>query len=237
MSYGAASPGAAVVEVLAGVALFVAATLVATDARRRLLAFSTFALGLAWTAALWAGWVNASAVVRSIAILLVPTVPVLALLVVSALLDRRGARVTAIALAVVTLAVDAALWLVRAPFLDRYCWRDCLAETGAPFVDVDGARTLTNVSLGLGIASGIAITGLARGARYRIFGSPRRRCRARRCRATRVPPRGVEPRTPARAGRGPGATPSRRAFCRPRSGAPRAFRRARSRRATPAGGA
>ena len=173
MSYGAASPGAAVVEVLAGVALFVAATLVATDARRRLLAISTFALGLAWTAALWAGWVNASAAVRSIAILLVPTVPVLALLVVSALLDRRGARVTAIALAVVTLAVDAALWLVRAPFLDRYCWRDCLAETGAPFVDVDRARTLTNVSLVLGIACGIAITGLALAAL--VTGSSARR--------------------------------------------------------------
>ena len=161
MSYGAASPGAAVIEVLAGVALFAAASLLATDVRRRRLAVVTFALGLAWAAAPWAGWVNAPVAVRSIAILLVPTVPALALLVVSALLDRRRARVTAIALAVVTLVVDAALWLVRDPFLDRYCWRDCLAETGAPFVDVDRARTLSNVSLALGVSCGLAMVGLA----------------------------------------------------------------------------
>lgn len=161
VSYGAASPGAAVIEVLAAVALFVAATLVATDVRRRLLAVSAFALGLAWAAAPLAGWANAPAAVRSIAILLVPTVPAFALLVVAGLLDRRGARATAIALAAVTLVVDAALWLVRDPFLDRYCWRDCLAETGAPFVDVDRARTLTNSSLALGIACGLSMVGLA----------------------------------------------------------------------------
>ena len=160
-SYGAASPGAAVIELLAGVALFVAATLLATAARRRRVALSAFALALAWDAAPLAGWVSAPVVIRAFAILLVPTVPALALLVVSGLLDRGSARRAAVVLACITLAVDAALWLVRDPFLDRYCWRDCLAATGAPFVDVDRARMLTNATLALGIGCGLAMAALA----------------------------------------------------------------------------
>src|SRR5207248_312137 len=39
------------------------------------------------------------------------------------------------------------LWLVRDPFLDRYCWRDCLAHSFAPFSGTEAARTATNVEL------------------------------------------------------------------------------------------
>jgi signal transduction histidine kinase len=40
-----------------------------------------------------------------------------------------------------------ALWLVRDPFLDRYCWRDCLAHSFALFSGTEAARTATNVAL------------------------------------------------------------------------------------------
>lgn len=161
VSYGAASPGAAVIELLAVVGLFVVATLLATNERSRRVAISAFALGLAWAAAPWAGWADAPTAIRSLAVLLVPTVPALALLAVAALVDHPRSRLAAVVLACAALAIDAMLWLVRDPFLDRYCWRDCLAETRAPFVDVDRARTLTNVSLALGIACGLTIALLA----------------------------------------------------------------------------
>jgi signal transduction histidine kinase len=150
-----------VIETLAAVALFLAATLLATDPRRRRVALAAFALGLAWAAAPWAGWANAPAALRSAAILLVPTIPALALLTVSALHAGRRASKLALALAGITIAVDIALWLVRDPFLDRYCWRDCLARSGAPFADADRARALTNLSLTLGVACGLALVALA----------------------------------------------------------------------------
>jgi signal transduction histidine kinase len=143
------------VELLAGVALFGAAALLATDPGRRAPAIAAFALGIAWTSDSWAGWTDAPDVVQNVGMLLVPTVPPAALLVVAILLPWHRARVAGAAVAAAAFGAALALWLVRDPFLDRYCWRDCIASAFAPFASVDRLRTLTNVTLALGIACGL----------------------------------------------------------------------------------
>lgn len=168
-SYGGASPGAAVLETLTGAALFTAATLLATDPRRGEAALTTFFLGLAWSGAAWAGWTDAGNVVQNIGRLLLPMVTPAALLVVASLLPRGRTRAAGVSLAGITIFSGVVLWLVRDPFLDRYCWRDCLADSFAPFAEVDRARTATNATLVLGVACGLVTVALcADGFRERI---------------------------------------------------------------------
>lgn len=175
-SYGGTSPWAAVLELLTSAAVFGAAALLATDRRWTTSALGTFVLGVAWAGASWAGWTDAPDLVQNIGMLLVPAVAPAALLVVASLLPSHGARVAGAALAAVGLASATALWLARDPFLDRYCWRDCVASALAPFADVGRLRSLTNVTLGLGVACSLLTVLLcAQGLATR---APRRRATA-----------------------------------------------------------
>jgi len=145
-SYATASPGFAVLSSLTGVALLTAASLLARDRTRTGAALATFALGAAWWADLWAGWSTAPAVLRGAAMLLGPMLAPVALLAVASVLGRRAVLAAAVA-GGAGLASALALWLVRDPFLDRYCWRDCLAHSFAPFSGSEAARIATNVEL------------------------------------------------------------------------------------------
>jgi signal transduction histidine kinase len=160
-SYGAVSPAAAVLESLTGAALFVAATALAADGRRRGVALATFFLAAAWSGAVWAGWANAPPVLRAGGMLLVPMVAPAALVVTASLVRGRSTSCVGFALAGLAIACGVVLWLVRDPYLDRYCWRDCLAHSFAPLVSVDGARTMMNATLGVGVACGVLTVALA----------------------------------------------------------------------------
>ena len=155
-SYSTASPSLAVVASLAGIALFAAAALLALEVGRVPTALAVFALGVAWSADLWAGWSGAPALLRNAGMLLIPMFSAAALLVVATVVDRTWTRATAAAVAAAGVAASLALWLVRNPYLDRYCWRDCYDHPFAPFAGVELARTLTNVGLALGAAAGVA---------------------------------------------------------------------------------
>jgi signal transduction histidine kinase len=169
-SYGSASPGAAVLEAATGIALLAAASIVAIDPRHRRTALATFGLGVVWFGAVWAGWPSAPPTLRDVGVLLVPLVPPAALLVVSTLAEGRS-RLLGFAVSAVAAALGLALWLVRDPFLDRYCWRDCLAGGAPPFADVELARTLTNATLAAGVCCGVVIVVLcALGVRRRAAG-------------------------------------------------------------------
>lgn len=159
-SYEGLLPGAAVLGTLAGAALFGAAVVLATDPRRRATAFASFALGVAWFGASWAGWDGAPTVVQNVGMLLVPLVAPAALLAVSTVVSAQRMRALGFTLAAFAGAAGVALWLVRDPFLDRYCWRDCSVDAFAPFADPDLARTLTNVTLAAGVACGAAMISL-----------------------------------------------------------------------------
>ena len=156
-SYGAISPAAAVLEFLTGGALLAAAVVLATDPRRRASAAAMFFIGIAWFSSVWIGSAVASTVLENVALLLAPMVAPAALLVVATLPTSRRARALGASVAIVTTAWSVVLWLVRDPFLDRYCWRDCLVNAYAPFADVERARTAANVALALDVACGLVI--------------------------------------------------------------------------------
>jgi signal transduction histidine kinase len=158
-SYASVSPGAALLETLTAATLFAAATLLATDRSRRQVALATFFLGLAWSGDVWAGWSEVPAL-RAVGMLLVPMVAPALLLVASTLRGGRRAKLAGASVAAITVVAGVVLWLVRDPFLDRYGWRDCLAQAFAPLADAERARTTTNLVLALGVSTGLLTVGL-----------------------------------------------------------------------------
>jgi len=155
-SYGTSSPGLAVLASVTGAAVFAAAALLAADRTRTLAAVATFGLGIAWSADEWAGWSGMPTVLRNAGMLFVPMVAPMALLMLAGVVGRAREAAAATGVAVAGVAGALVLWLVRDPFLDRYCWRDCQAHSLAPFSGAELARTATHVSLVLGAACGAA---------------------------------------------------------------------------------
>ena len=154
-SYGVASPGAAVLEAITGIALFVAATLLAIEPPRRWTALSTFWLGSSGLARCGQGGRAHRRSCGVSGMLLVPMCAAALLLVTATLVETRGTRRLALGLSATTVLFGVVLWLFRDPFLDRYCWRDCLAHSVAPFADADRSRSLTNLTLLLGVLCGL----------------------------------------------------------------------------------
>jgi signal transduction histidine kinase len=154
-SYAYVSPGVAVLASLTGAAVLATAVAIAAS-RRTLAALATFALGCVWSADVWAGWANAPTLLRNLGMLLAPMLAAFALLVIAtSLLPRSRARQLAVAFSAAGIAAAIVLWLVRDPYLDRYCWRDCLAHPLAPVADPELARTTTNLTLVLGAFCGV----------------------------------------------------------------------------------
>jgi signal transduction histidine kinase len=159
-SYATASPGFAVIASLTGAALFAAAAFVAAEGGNVWTALATFGLGVTWSADLWAGWPAAPTLLRTAGMLLVPMLAPATLLAVAGLLATHWPVRASIAVSTAAIAAATVLWLVRDPFLDRYCWRDCLAHPLAPFSGVALARSATHVSLATGAACGAAAVAL-----------------------------------------------------------------------------
>jgi signal transduction histidine kinase len=172
-SYATSSPGLAVLASLTGVALFGAATLLAAEGSSTCTALATFALGAAWSADVWAGWSRTPAIPRNLAMLLLPLGAPLVLFVVASTLGRTRLGLAGAVAASVGTGAGLVLWFVRDPYVDRYCWRDCLAHSFAPFGDVSLARTATHVTLALNAAcAGFAVVLAAAGIARRTLGRP-----------------------------------------------------------------
>jgi signal transduction histidine kinase len=171
-SYATSSPGLALLASLTGAALFGASTVLAAERGRTATALALYALALAWTADVWAGWPKAPAVVQNLAVLALPLAAPLLLLVVASTFGRSrlgGVGAAAATLGIVGVVV---LWLVRDPYADLYCWRDCLVHSFAPFPDASLARTTTHVTLAVNAAcAGLALVLSALGVR-RTLGWP-----------------------------------------------------------------
>ena len=172
-TYGSSSATARVVDVAAGLTLLLAALVASTDPRRRALAALAAVAGVLWFGPDWEGWSGGPSLVHSVgaaaAPLLLAVVFQLALSLPSGRLRGRFDR-GAVALAYAAASVVAVgRALVRDPFLDPTCWRNCLDNTFLVHASPSEARLFDHVWLACAFVIGVALG--ARCAQRALFAS------------------------------------------------------------------
>ena len=171
-TYGGHSTGFVVLELAAGVALFLAAAaLLATPAGVAPGAVIA-AIEVAWFAPVLVGWEGGPTLLRTVGLAAAPLIPA-GLLAAAALVPapRRALTVLAGLAAIALVSAAAGLAVVRDPISDLYCWSDCDAApllAGAHFALT---RRLTGILLALGVMGCLTTTVIASG-RLRRASSP-----------------------------------------------------------------
>jgi signal transduction histidine kinase len=145
-SYAASSTTAHIANDLTGAALLAAAAVTALVRPRGSIAALTAAIGVAWLAPDWIGWVDGPPAARSVAMvvapLLVPLVAHLTLAYPAGRLDGRLARVFVVGAYALTMTVSVGLALFRDPFLDLHCWANCTDNVFLVRSELDLSRSL-----------------------------------------------------------------------------------------------
>jgi signal transduction histidine kinase len=149
-SYAGASSVAYAADIVAGILLLGAAAAALLDPASARIGLLALAAGVLWFAPDFEGWTGGPAPIRSIAAAVVPLVAApLALLAADRLPQRL--RWLAQLAATVLVGVAVARAFVRDPFLDPYCWRDCLSRTFVGRADPGLAHGLDRVWQGTSI--------------------------------------------------------------------------------------
>ena len=160
-TYAAVSPTARAAGLVAGGSLLAAGAVAAWCGPSRSAGVLLVGAGALWFAPDWAGWEGGPAVVRGLATLLVPLLPVV-LWGLLATLPGGSARRTVVAAAVVAV-LSVGLATVDDPFLDPMCWPTCsesaLLITSRPELAAVLAGAL---ALSWAAISGVALGGAAR---------------------------------------------------------------------------
>jgi signal transduction histidine kinase len=163
-SYHAESGFAAAADLAAGIGLL-AAGVVALWARARRRTGTLAALaGIAWFAPDWEAWSTGPAIVRSLGMVAAPlALPLLFHLVLAFPRERvSGIARRAVAAAYAgALVVCAGRALVRDPFLDPECWRNCTDNSFLLHADASLARALDAIERVAVVATGAAMAGIA----------------------------------------------------------------------------
>jgi hypothetical protein len=160
LSYAAVSGTAHAADVVAGVALLAAGALAALGPARPRLAFVAVLAGLAWFAPDWEGWGRGPELVRSLGGAAAPLLLALLVdLVVTIRWRRRGRLLSVTVWGVYVLAAVAVVGraLFRAPYLDPYCWRDCLGNTFLVRADPQLAEAIADAWQWASIVIGIGL--------------------------------------------------------------------------------
>jgi len=177
-TYAGASSLAYAADLAAGLALLGAGLLASTEAGARRLGLLALAAGAAWFAPDWDGWDKGPALVRSIGALAIPLfLALLFHLVVSHPGGRLSSRFTRGAVIAAYLAaglVGVGRALFRDPFLDPYCWRNCLDNSLLVDPQPGLARTLDGIWLGSALALGLLLAAICAGRLLAGSGSARR---------------------------------------------------------------
>ena len=128
-TYAGMSTVAAAVDLAAGLGLILAGSFAWLERPSGSTGPVAVLLGLAWLAPDWVGWEGGAAFARSLGMLAAPfLLPLLVHLVLACPAGRlptRSARVAVALVYGVAAVVSVGLALVRDPFLDPYCWRNC----------------------------------------------------------------------------------------------------------------
>jgi signal transduction histidine kinase len=175
--YPAAAGSAAVADLAAGLGLLAAGVVALWTGTRRLAGTLAALAGVAWFAPDWESWASGPAAVRSLGMVLAPLA--LALLFHLVLAFPRegltGATRWAIgAVYVSALVVCVGRGLVRDPFLDPECWRNCTDNSFLLKADPSLARALDTIAEATALVTGMAMAGVA-AARLLSLGTTARR--------------------------------------------------------------
>ena len=163
-TYGSVSLVARVADLAAGLGMLLAAIVAGTYPQRTKTALLAAAAGMLWFGADWEGWSGGPSLVRSLGAMAPPLLLAvlfhLSLAFPNGRLQGRTARtaVTAVYAAAVVVAVGRAL--VRDPFLDPYCWRDCLDNAFLVHASPRAARVFYDLWLVCTLVVGLAMCGL-----------------------------------------------------------------------------
>jgi signal transduction histidine kinase len=125
----------------------------------------TTASAVVWLAPVWVGWGDGPAVVRSLAMLIVPFAPALVLHLVLATPDGRPRSRPEQRAVTAAYAATFVFTLVRAtirdPFLDRYCWDNCSDNAFLIHADATLARFWDTAREGVVMAGGVLVAAIA----------------------------------------------------------------------------
>ena len=160
-TYAGASTAAQAADLAAGLGLLAAGLLGWVELRTRRLGLLALLAGIAWFGPDWEGWDGGPAFVRSLGAVVTPFFLALLFHLVLALPIGRLRSWPARGLVVAAYAVAAFVSLGRAlfrdPFLDPYCWRNCLYNSFLVHADPGLARALDDVWVRSSLAIGLLL--------------------------------------------------------------------------------
>src|SRR6266487_3021072 len=177
-TYAGASTAAHAADLAAGLGLLAAGIPAWIEPRTRRLGLLTLLAGLAWFGPDWEGWDGGPAFVRSLGAVVTPFFPALLFHLVLAVplgrLRSWPARVLVVAVYGVAAFVSLGRALFRDPFLDPYCWRNCLDNSFLVHADPGVARALDDVWVRTSLAIGLLLVVMGAWRLLRASGPARR---------------------------------------------------------------
>jgi signal transduction histidine kinase len=177
-TYAGVSTAAYAADLAAGLGLLAAGLLAWVEPRTRRLGLLALLAGIAWFGPDWEGWGGGTAFVRSLGPIVTPFFLALLFHLVLALpvgrLRSWPTRGLIIAAYGVAAFVSFGRALFRDPFLDPYCWRNCLYNSFLVHTDPGVARTLDDVWVRSSIVIGLLLVVMGALRLLRASGPARR---------------------------------------------------------------
>jgi signal transduction histidine kinase len=177
-TYAGVSTAAYAADLAAGLGLLAAGLLAWVEPRTRRLGLLALLAGIAWFGPDWEGWDGGTAFVRSLGPIVTPFFLALLFHLVLALpvgrLRSWPTRGLVIAAYGVAAFVSFGRALFRDPFLDPYCWRNCLYNSFLVHTDPGLARTLDDVWVRSSIVIGLLLVVMGALRLLRASGPARR---------------------------------------------------------------
>jgi signal transduction histidine kinase len=177
-TYAHASTAAHAADLAAGLGLLSAGLLGWVEPRTRRLGVLTLLAGIAWFGPDWEGWDGGSPFLRSLGAVVTPFFLALLFHLVLALpMGRlRSWRARGLVVAVYGVAAFVSLGraLFRDPFLDPYCWRNCLYNSFLVHADPGVARAFDDVWVRSSLAIGLLLVVMGAWRLLRASGPARR---------------------------------------------------------------
>jgi signal transduction histidine kinase len=160
-TYAGASTAAHAADLAAGLGLLAAGFLAWVGPRTRRVGVLALLAGIAWFGPDWEGWDGGSPFLRSLGAVVTPFFLALLFHLVLALplgrLRSWPVRVLVVVAYGVTALVSLGRALFRDPFLDPYCWRNCLYNSFLVHADPGVAGTLDDVWVRTSLALGLLL--------------------------------------------------------------------------------